>query len=333
MLPRLTDCPNLIYAIIRSHQQFAKLANFTLASGVASIRRTRKEQNLNATKDGTISPAKTPRRLSIASERSSMPMSPPGLTAGADTERDQEKAALMDQRPQRDDQRQPLQQFAMSPISEYPPSRLSEKAAGKLRARSSSQLTLQSNGSYTGDDLDTSISDLEASPFVSRNGFEPTENWVASWREGLPIDPILILVSECLPKVSSLASLSTNTAAIEYLRSATLVGLLPPSSPLKPRKFTHSTHSTVWLTSLVWGSVYVQSLETFWVWRDTNVRLFFVKEKEAGGVQAAVSNLVGQGLGMLNLRGGSGQVSPTNLRRTLARYPTSPSNSVIGGVV
>ena len=33
-------------------------------------------------------------------------------------------------------------------------------------------------------------------PYTSRSGFVPTEGWVASWRERLPLDTILIVLTE-----------------------------------------------------------------------------------------------------------------------------------------
>ena len=231
--------------------------------------------------------------------------------------------------------------------SEYPPRQtragkiLSEKAAGKLPMRSNSQLSVHSAASgesgagtaFEGTDDD--------GPFVAKNGFMPTEAWVASWREGLPIDTILILVSECLPKVSSLAALSTNTAVLEYLRSVTLVGLLPPPAPIRARRFVHSLHSVVWLMSLAWGNVYVHSLAApgagAGVWQDTGVRLFALRQRnDRGGVQAVMSSLVEQGLGILSLGGGGAAGTGSGASSPVARRSTNRSrstSSVMGGIV
>lgn len=181
--------------------------------------------------------------------------------------------------------------------------------------------------------------EAEEGPYVSKSGFMPTESWVASWREGLPIDGILILVSECLTKISSLSSLSpgSNSAAIEkYLRSVNLDGLLPPTSPAKARPFqSTSLHSILWLMSLSWGNAYVQFLEStssnngLSNWRDTHVRLFNVRQSASGSlaggvnqVQAAMSSLVEQGLGMLNL--GS---TPANNSSTGRQYHPGGGNT------
>lgn len=338
---RFSECPHLIYAIIRSHARFEELANFTLSGGVAAIRKRRKER-VNG--GGSHTPPKSSRRPSLASD---LPASPaPGVERELSEQvaqriEDQEKAALA--------QQQLVQSPPpASPTSEYPPrfpttKPLSEKAAGKQRARSMSQ------SSFPPGSLNTSHADLaslyseageiDEGPYVSKSGFQPTETWVASWREGLPIDGILILVSECLSKISSLSSLSpgSNSAAIEkYLRSVSLDGLLPPISPAKARPFqSTSLHSMLWLMSLSWGNAYVQSLETtssnngLSNWRDTHVRLFNVRQSApgsiAGGVgqvQAAMSSLVEQGLGMLNL--GS---TPANNGSANRQYHPSGGNT------
>lgn len=307
---------------MRSHARFEELANFTLAEGVAVIRATRRRRQ----GVGQSGSGKTSRRTSLASEYSlettrmvSDPNEDPSMR-GVDAE----KMSLQNQqqRPDLPETTQRVPSQPTSPVLEYPPrmATMSEKSRGKLPQRSASQLTLYGNHHAGIDDTDGE------GPFTAINGFQPTENWVASWREGLPIDSILIMISEFLPKVSSLSALSSNTAVIEYLRSANLVGLLPPAPSIRSRRFVHSTHSAIWLTSLAWGSIYVHSLEAFWVWRESSVRLFTVKTT-AVGVQAAVHNIVGQGLGMLNLGGsGNGVLSPIAQRRhDMSRRSTSSS--------
>ena len=145
---------------------------------------------------------------------------------------------------------------------------LSEKARGKMRARSVDEMEMSADG------LDVSGLSLGGGgggdpgypgPYTSRTGFVPTESWVASWRERLPLDTILIVLTELRPKIVSLCAVpspSTNQAALEFLRSATMLGLLPPAPPLRPRPFVPSAVSTRWLTSLVWGRAYVGTRAT-----------------------------------------------------------------------
>ncbi|KAL8277523.1 hypothetical protein RQP46_010078 [Phenoliferia psychrophenolica] len=64
------------------------------------------------------------------------------------------------------------------------------------------------------------------------------EGGVSSWREGLPLDSIHILLSEFSSKVLSLSPdpSSSTTPVIAFLSSASLSGLLPPPPPLHPRR-------------------------------------------------------------------------------------------------
>jgi hypothetical protein len=296
------DCPHLIYAIIRSHQRFEELSTFTLIGGVSAIRRAKKERQ-NGVTSPDVTSVKSSRRSSIGSLAS---LATPGIGPHGSTE----KLSLIEEDQQRVDRERQSQ--PTSPIAEYPPTRvLSEKAAGKQRARSTSTLTLNSNNSYFGDNASSYTNDIDT-PFISKTGFQPTENWVASWRDGLPLDAISILISECLSKVSAVSSKDSISAALDYLRSVTLVGLLPPATPIRARRFVHSMHSIIWMSTVAWGSTYVQSLDSAWYWRDTAIRLFMVKQRENIGVQGAVNTLIGQGLGMLNL-GGAAQ-SPNRIR-------------------
>lgn len=274
-----------------------------MIGGVTAIRRARKEKHNGVTAPDGATSVRSSRRSSIGSLAS---LATPALGTNGSTE----KLSLIEEDQQRSERERASQ--PTSPVAEYPPTRiLSEKAAGKQRARSTSTLTLNSNNSYFGDNASVYTDDLDT-PFISKTGFQPTENWVASWRDGLPLDAISILISECLSKVSAVSSKDSTSAALDYLRSVTLVGLLPPATPVRPRRFVHSMHSIIWMSTVAWGSTYVQSLDSAWYWRDTTIRLFMVKQRENVGVQGAVSTLLGQGLGMLNLGGGA--ASPNRIR-------------------
>ena len=311
---RSAECPNIVYAIVRSHARFERLATFTLADGIASIQQSR-QRGTAATED-----EKTSQRNSTATE------SPTVLDNDSRASHDQTREKLS-KTFSRDfsatgSLRGDFSQLS-SPTTEYPP-RISDKARGKMPQRSASQLTLHSNGSFYGDGQ-ADFDDVYA--YISRGGFRPTEDWVASWRDGLPIDTILVTISELLPKVSSFASLSSDTAVLDFLRTVDIQHSLPAPKPFKPRPFVHSDQSQIWLNSTTWGSIYVQSLPTFWVWKDTGIKLFTVRAQEALGVQATVSNIMGQGLGMLNLGGTTGGVlSPlAQGRQSLGRRSTSGS--------
>ena len=56
-----------------------------------------------------------------------------------------------------------------------------------------------------------------------------------------------------------------------------------------------SDASLVWLTSLIWGEIYVRGMTPLGIWNATNVRLFFVKHAQNQPLQITetVSNVVG----------------------------------------
>jgi sensor histidine kinase YesM len=110
----------------------------------------------------------------------------------------------------------------------------------------------------------------------------------------------MLVISELLPKIQNLQAgrqkANTAGAIIDFLQSVTLVDVLPPAPPLYSRKFLvcisiphyvfhllsyqWSDASIIWLTSLIWGEVYVHGMSPLGIWNSTNVRLFFVKHTQ-----------------------------------------------------
>jgi len=127
----------------------------------------------------------------------------------------------------------------------------------------------------------------------------PTQEWVTSWQQGLPLDSVMLVISELLPKVQNLQAArhkANPTAAImDLLRSVNLTHVLPPAPALTPRRFLWSDASIVWLTSLIWGEIYVRGMTPLGLWNSTNVRLFYVKHTQTHQRQITetVTNVVG----------------------------------------
>ncbi|PSR88906.1 hypothetical protein PHLCEN_2v5055 [Hermanssonia centrifuga] len=121
----------------------------------------------------------------------------------------------------------------------------------------------------------------------------------------LPLDAIMIVGSELFPRIqelqSSLSGPTANTAIVDLLRSASLEHHLPKPPPLNPRRFAWSDASIVWLTSLIWGEIYIRGMTPLGIWNSTAVRLFYVKHTQAQQRQITetVSNVVGGLLGLI----------------------------------
>lgn len=147
----------------------------------------------------------------------------------------------------------------------------------------------------------------------------------------LPLDIVMLMISELLPKVQEMQSsqkASSASTILDFLGSVTLVDVLPPAPPLSPRRFVvrnrnfqsslfssylkWSDASIVWLTSLIWGEIFVRGMTPLGVWNSTNIRLFYVKHShnQQRQITETVSNVVGGLLGRTN--------SDTSVSRTRA---------------
>ncbi|KAG7452752.1 uncharacterized protein BT62DRAFT_958767 [Guyanagaster necrorhizus] len=289
ILHHLAENPNLIYSIISSHKTFEDLGTFTLSQGLREIRRVqlaKEEQSRKTTiktsresAEGPVSRSEKERLLSHESQDELEE-----VTASPDHDAETVVVPPMS----------PTAESIPTEMAADPASSVSEKARGKMKERRS----LSS---------DTTISlERVAASGTGRNGFIPTHDWVSSWQEGLPLDPVMLIISELLPKVQELQAsrhkANSTSTVLEFLGSVTLKDVLPPVNPLTPRKFLWSDASIVWLTSLIWGEIYVRAMTPLGVWNSTSVRLFYVKHSQIQQRQITetVSNVVGGLLGRTN---------------------------------
>jgi len=303
---QLADNPNIVYTILRSHKTFEDLGTFTLARGLKEIQRIQqaKEEQRDVKSPDSQGGQRDEKAVLLGRERESESEERPDSVRNSEdhgaggTPSD---AAATSEEPTEPDQG-----------AGGTPKKVSEKARGKMRARSSESV-----------DTTASLERLTAAGVaVGRNGFVPTQDWVSSWQQGLPLDPVLLTIAELLPKVHTLqASLNrptTTPAVLDFLRSVTLQHVLPPTPPLNPRKFLWSDASIVWLTSLLWGELYVRGTAPLGIWNSTAVRLFGVRHspaRVARGMSGAVSEVVG-GLGLWGTSGGAtGGGNPGNAER------------------
>lgn len=95
----------------------------------------------------------------------------------------------------------------------------------------------------------------------------------------LPLDPVLVAISELLPRIQDTQPRAgaPSSKVFNILKGASLVEILPPAAPIVSRKFQWSAASCIWLTSLLWGDIYVAGMSSG-IWRDTKVKLFGVKQ-------------------------------------------------------
>lgn len=138
----------------------------------------------------------------------------------------------------------------------------------------------------------------------------------------LPLDSVMLAISELMPKLHELqVAHQTNPTGpiLDYLGHISLKHILPTPPPLNPRKFIvryrisisplrpniadtpisqWSESSLVWLSSLIWGEIYVRGMTPLGIWNLTNVRLFYVKHAQnpqRQTVSSVVGGLLGRG--------------------------------------
>lgn len=184
---QLANNPNVAYAILRSHQPFEELGTFTLAKGLAEVRRV---QQLKDERDTGKSPGgKTSMDSNQAPEKT-------GLLRGGEPaeeifDADVESAAALASDMDRASIRSPPPPHGLGlETDSVPPSpragtedttsgldhaaRMSEKARGKRRERNTSisdePIPLR---------MDPELERIAAAG-VGRNGFVPTQEWVCN---------------------------------------------------------------------------------------------------------------------------------------------------------
>ncbi|KAF9483787.1 hypothetical protein BDN70DRAFT_851104 [Pholiota conissans] len=279
--------PNITYDILQSRKIFEDLGTFTLAGGLREVKRAQLAKEERA------------RKLANSDSKGKSPihdieMGDPGA----------EKARLLENEganlrdfPERDHNaggsprgsqgEETLAHSSMIPTSELGPSAdspISEKARGKMRERRSLS-------------VDT-ITPLDRVPLsIGRNGFIPTQEWVTSWQQGLPLDTVMIFISDSIQKVEDMQRHRTvpSTEVLKFLSNINLEHVLPSKPPVSTRRFVWSDASLVWLTSLIWGEIYVRGMTPLAIWNATNVRLFLVKHTQTPQRQITetVTNVVG----------------------------------------
>ncbi|KAF9792467.1 high-temperature-induced dauer-formation protein-domain-containing protein [Thelephora terrestris] len=302
ILHNLADNPNLVYGVLRARKTFEDLGTFTLARGLREIRRVQLAKEEQARKGGTKGKDRALDDLESGEEPSTEKARL--LESEASSRRESAETSLDPPLPSRDSPQRGPSTDDEAPIplvsptaGSTPESALSEKARGKLRERSSMSIEM------------TRSLERVALAGIGRNRFVPTQEWVTSWQQGLPLDPVMLVISELLPKVhdlqASLNKANTTPAIIDFLASANLSNVLPRPPSITPRRFVWSDASIIWLASLIWGEVYVRGTTPLGIWNGTNVRLFYVKHSQTQG-RGQISETVTNAIGGLLGRGGQG---------------------------
>jgi len=94
--------------------------------------------------------------------------------------------------------------------------------------------------------------------------FVPTAEWVESWKAKLPLQTTLRLLEALQPQLEDAlaaadAGALSESDVMEFLKSTTLVGLLPVPHPIVIRRYQSNSYTAVWFSTYIWGNIFLRS--------------------------------------------------------------------------
>ncbi len=112
----------------------------------------------------------------------------------------------------------------------------------------------------------------------THHGFVPTDAWLNSWKQRLPIHTIYRMLDALRPRVESFCAERDGNvdehAILTLIKETTLVGLLPVPHPIVVRKYQPNHLTSKWFCTFIWGVIFLSSPNPMW---DANsVKLFHV---------------------------------------------------------
>lgn len=237
------DNANLIYAILGAHKAFERLGTFTLTQGLREIKRVQAakeeqppalERKVSSLSEDDASQEKA-RLLRTESLNDSVVVHPETSETDAPADGSGVRSS-------------PEEGSPLAGASAFP----SDKARGKRKERSSSSVD------------ETAIAESLSAMGVGRNGFVPTQEWVrylltlcvmmethrvtqvTSWQQGLPLDPVMLTITELLPKIQEIQKtrqkVTSTSTIMDFLGSVNLEHVVPQTPPISPRKFLVSSN-------------------------------------------------------------------------------------------
>ncbi|KAL0964839.1 hypothetical protein UPYG_G00329700 [Umbra pygmaea] len=109
--------------------------------------------------------------------------------------------------------------------------------------------------------------------------WNPTPDWVLSWKSKLPLQTIMRLLQVLVPQVEKICidkGLTDESEILRFLQHGTLVGLLPVPHPILIRKYQANAGTALWFRTYMWGVIYLRNVDPP-IWYDTDVRLFEIQ--------------------------------------------------------
>jgi len=111
-----------------------------------------------------------------------------------------------------------------------------------------------------------------------QRAWPPSEGWLKEFASDLPLEPCLRLLQHLLPHVERFCSergVTDEANVTNFLRSTTMVGLLPVPHPILIRRYQPNNNTNLWFTTYVWGVVYLRNQAPA-IFDGAKVRLFSI---------------------------------------------------------
>ncbi|KAG5832677.1 hypothetical protein ANANG_G00293680 [Anguilla anguilla] len=255
---------NLVYAIIRKRNVFHQLAN--LPSDPASIQKAlqRKKKSPEA-----ISRTSSQETVSMEGSRPAVPAEPgtlkTSLAAIPAIDKLTEKSQVSEDGT--------MVTVTQTDSPQTPPSDHSGIAGAS---------DTESNSGRDNEDVFYTESEMarrRMSSTSSVSSWNPTPDWVLSWKVKLPLQTIMRLLQVLVPQVEKICidkGLTDESEILKFLQHGTLVGLLPVPHPILIRKYQANAGTATWFRTYMWGVVYLRNVDPP-IWYDTDVRLFEIQ--------------------------------------------------------
>ncbi|CAH0521849.1 unnamed protein product [Peronospora belbahrii] len=93
--------------------------------------------------------------------------------------------------------------------------------------------------------------------------FVPTAEWLAAWKKKLPLATSLRLLQHLIPQLEDACRKAGGSldedAMLYFLRTTTMVGLLPVPHPIVIRKYQINQYTHLWFTTFTWGVIFLRN--------------------------------------------------------------------------
>lgn len=97
----------------------------------------------------------------------------------------------------------------------------------------------------------------------TRTAFVPTIEWLAAWKKKLPLTTTLRLLQFLVPQLEDACRKAGGSldedAMLAFLKTTTMVGLLPVPHPIVIRKYHINQFTHLWFTTFTWGVIFLRN--------------------------------------------------------------------------